>query len=214
MLRRASILASVVAMLTTSACEKKPTYDDAPIARGDRTKKSAEPPETFDDEAICAQLVDLPGGVIETSLKPDLRAMCRKGLKSVQTDHPAEYACRCHCIQAAGDIFAVERCTRFCSAEDVQRVCDHVVGVENDTNDGGVLDSAHDDCVAALKKLHEGDVARWSCTVRCLVAATAKDDALACNAKCGAATPKSDAGVDTGVAVPPPPPAKYPKEIE
>lgn len=195
--RRATIVLvlSLLGAASAAACEKKPTYDDAPIARNDRKKKAAEPPETFDVEKLCTQLVDLPSAGIDATQKSDLREMCRTSLAGVQKAHPDEYACRCRCIRSAGDVFAVERCTRYCSAEDPERVCDHVVGVENDTNDAGVYDDAHDECVKGLKKLHETDMARWSCTVRCLVAATAKDDALACNPRCSG-TPMMDAGTD------------------
>ena len=206
-MQRALVAASALAITAAAlvaACDKKPTYDDAPIARPDRKKKDPEPPETFDVEKICAQLVDLPGAGVDAAQKSDLREMCRNGLVALQKRDPDEYACRCHCIGAAGDLLAVERCTRYCGAEDPKHVCDHVVGVEQETNDGGVLDQAHDDCVKSLQKLQHDDVARWSCTVRCLVAATAKDDALACNAKCsGAFVP--DAGSDVG-AMPKPTP--------
>jgi hypothetical protein len=198
--RRAPIASVVTSLLLPSlvligaiACQKKPKYDDVPIARDDRKKKSPEPPETFDVEAICAQLVDLPGAGIESSQKSDLRKACLDGLAAVQKSSPNEYACRCRCIRGAGDLFAVERCTRFCDADDVQRVCDHVVGVESDTNDASVFDDAHDECVKGLKKLRADDPARWTCTLRCLVTATAKDDALACNGKCGG-EPTPDAG--------------------
>ena len=54
------------------------------------------------------------------------------------------------------------------------------------------------------------DPAKWSCTVRCLVGATSKPDALACADKCGTG-PLGDAGVEAGAdaGVPtykPPPP--------
>ena len=197
---RASVLSvlSLLSLLSATGCEKKRTYDDAPIARDDRKKKAHEPPETFDLEKICASLVDLPSAGVDATQKSDLREMCRSSLVSLQKAHPDEYACRCKCIQAAGDLFAVERCTRYCSAEDPERVCDHVVGVENDSSDAGVVADAHDQCVKELKRLHEKDPARWTCTVRCLVGATAKDDALACNAKCGGGTVVGDAGVETG----------------
>lgn len=204
MLRRFAFLAWLALL---PACEKKPKYDDGPIARDDRKKKSAEPKETFDVEAICTQLVDLPGPSIEAALKPDLREMCRKGLTALEKDRPEEYACRCTCIRSAGDLMAVERCERFCIADDPERVCDHVVGVEQETNDAGGLDAAHQDCIAALNRLHTTDLARWSCTVRCLVAATAKEDALACSTKCAASgtkpvAPKGDAGADAAAKDP------------
>jgi hypothetical protein len=208
---RASVAASVVsavsallsvlslpAFLSAPGCKEKPTYDDAPIGRIDRKKKVPEPPETFEVEKICASLVDLPSAGVDPTQKSDLREMCRSTLVDLQKTHPDEYACRCKCIQAAGDLFAVERCTRYCSAEDPDRVCDHVVGVENDSGDAGVLADAHDACVKDLKKLHEKDPARWTCTVRCLVGATAKDDALACNGKCGGGPAAGDAGAEAG----------------
>jgi hypothetical protein len=220
--RRALFVACVLSLASTVAslvaCKEKPVYDDAPITAPVRKKKSPEPPEFFDIETLCAQLIDLPGAGIGPEQKSDLREACRHNLADVKKSHPDEFACRCRCIGGAGDLLAVERCTRYCDAEDPERVCDHVVGVENDTNDAGTLEGAHDDCVKALKKLHADDPARWTCTVRCLVGATAKPDALACNVKCGAAS-TSDAGIDgappasptTGIV---PKPAPFPTEIE
>ena len=214
-----SFVAAAIGALAVGACNHEPKYDDEPIARDDRKKKSPEPPETFDLDALCKQLVDLVGTAIDPAEQPDLLLMCRNGLAAVRKDRPDEYACRCRCIRDAGDLTHVEKCERYCIAEDASRVCDHVVGVENDTNDAGVLDDAHKSCVRALEELHDEDRSRWFCTVRCLVTSTAKLDALACNAKCGGTL--SDAGVDadeTGPgSIPTAPPATtaYPiPEIE
>jgi hypothetical protein len=195
--RRALFVACVLSLASTAACEKKPTYDDAPITAPVRKKKSPEPPEFFDIETLCAQLIDLPGAGIGAEQKSDLREACRKNLADVKKSHPDEFACRCRCIGGAGDLLAVERCTRYCDAEDPERVCDHVVGVKSDTNDAGTFEAAHDDCVKGLKKLRADDPARWTCTVRCLVTATAKPDALACDTKCGAPS-IGNAGGDAG----------------
>jgi len=98
-------------------------------------------------------------------------------------------------------LLAVERCSRYCVADDPERVCDHVVGVDQDTNDAGGIATAHHDCVVALKKLHDADLGRWSCTVRCMVGATGKGETTACVEKCGGKkSTTGDAGVDAGDA--------------
>lgn len=191
MRRLPAIVASVASLSLLAACTKKRTYDDAPIAREDRKKKSAEPPETFDVDAICGQLVDLSGAAIDATQKPDLREMCRKGLIALEKDRPGEFVCRCTCIRSAGDLSAVERCERYCIADDPERVCAHVVGVLQDTNDAGGIEHSTHECVGDLKKLHDSDLPRWSCSVRCLVSATSKEDTFACASRCKATSSSS-----------------------
>lgn len=212
-MRRLLLVVSLSALasftLSLAACEQKPKYDDAPIARDDRKKKAPEPPETFDRDAICSQLVDLPGPAVDAPLRPELREMCRTSLGALQSSRPDDYACRCRCIKGAGDLFAVERCVRFCSADDPKRVCEHFLGVEETTNDAGVLDDKRDACVEKLKRLHDKDLSVWSCTVRCYVGATSKEDGAACDSKCssgGVGAPSAkpiDAGApETGKIAP------------
>ncbi|GAC1562839.1 MAG: hypothetical protein NVS3B10_20020 [Polyangiales bacterium] len=190
----ASLLAQIATLTlllaplaTTPGCERKPIYDDAPIARADRKKKQPEPKETFDLEKICAQLVDLPGPDLASEVKPELRDTCRKGLSAMESTRPEEYLCRCHCIRSAGDILAVERCSLHCGIDDPERVCDHAAPVEEKSGEAGLLDDAHRQCVKDLQHLREVEPTRWACKSRCLLDAPDKDEALGCEAACAGA---------------------------